>query len=70
MSIEVLKEELIKLSSIEKAEITHFMVELLTNEAFSLSEEWKKELDKREFALDNNLSIGQPARKVLEKYYQ
>jgi hypothetical protein len=68
MSIQTLKEELVKLSKLEQTELLHFMVELLTNDDFELSEDWKKELDRREEALKNRTSVGQPASDILSKY--
>ncbi len=68
MSIEVLKEVLQKLNKQEQAELMHFMVELLATDTTDLSDAWKKELDKREAALNNGTSVGQVARDVLNKY--
>ena len=68
MSIQAIKEEVSKLSREEQAELIHFMVELLAKDDFQLSEAWKKELDRREQALDKGVSIGKPAREVISKY--
>ena len=68
MSIQAIKEEVSKLSREEQAELIHFMVELLAKDDFQLSEAWKKELDRREQALDKGESIGKPAREVISKY--
>ena len=68
MSIEVLKEELSKLSRAEQAELMHFMIELLAKDEFHLTEEWKDELDRRESALEEGTSTGRPARDVIAKY--
>lgn len=68
MSIEVLKEVLQKLSKQEQAELMHFMVKLLASDNTELSDAWKKELDRRESALNDGTSEGQIARDVLNKY--
>ncbi len=68
MRIQVLKEELSKLSRTEQAELMHFMIELLAVDDFVLSQEWKAELEKREKALDEGTSIGKQLREVLSKY--
>ena len=68
MSIQAIKEEVIVLSKAEQAELMHFMVELLATDDFQLSDEWQKELERRETALENGASVGKPAREVLAKY--
>ncbi len=68
MSIQVIKEELRKLSKAQQAELMHFMIELLASEDFELSDEWKAELARREEALDQGTSVGKPARDVIAKY--
>ena len=68
MSIQVIKEEVSKLSKSEQAELMHFMIELLATDSFELSEEWKSELDSREDALKSGASVGKSAREVLAKY--
>ena len=68
MSIEVLKEVLQKLNKQEQTEFMHFMVELLATDNADLSDAWKKELDRREIALNDGTSVGQTAKDVLNKY--
>lgn len=68
MSVQTIKKHLANLSRVEQAEIMHFMVELLAIDDFSLSEEWKTELNRREQALENGTSVGRPAKSVLAKY--
>lgn len=68
MSIQALKEEVIALSKAEQAELMHFMIELLATDNFQFSDEWQEELERREIALENNTSVGKPAREVLAKY--
>lgn len=62
MSIQILKEELSKLSRAEQAELMHFMVELLAKDNFELTPAWKAELDRREEALDKGTSVGKPVK--------
>ncbi|NRB46994.1 MAG: addiction module protein [Saprospiraceae bacterium] len=68
MTVQLLKEEVSKLSKLQQAELMHYLVELLTAEEFVLSEEWKGEIDRREQALNDGTSIGRPAKDVLTKY--
>ena len=68
MSIELLKAELQRLNRQEQAELMHFMVELLATDNFQLTNEWKKELDRRAEALNNDTSVGRSAIEVLKKY--
>ena len=68
MGIEALKEELQKLTKVEQTEVMHYMVELLAGDNFKLSDAWKKELDRRKASLDDESSIDQQARDVLNKY--
>jgi hypothetical protein len=68
MTLQSLKKEVSKLSRKEQAELMHFMVELLSGDPFTLSQEWIAELDKREKALEEGASVGKPAREVLAKY--
>lgn len=68
MSIQTIKKEVSKLNKKEQAELMHFMVELLAEDSFSLSNDWKKELDLREHALKDGTSIGKPAKDVIAKY--
>ena len=68
MSIQAIKEAVSKLSRAEKAELMHFMIELLATGDFQLSEAWIEELNRREVALDKGESVGKPARDVLSKY--
>ena len=65
MSIQVIKEEVSKLSKAEQAELMHFMIELLAADKFELSDEWKAELDRRDDALENSTSIGKAARDII-----
>lgn len=68
MTIQVLKEELLKLSKAQQIEVMHFMVEVIASDDFELSEEWKAELDKREEALEKGNSVGRSAKDVISKY--
>ena len=68
MSIQVIKEEVIKLNKAEQAELMHFMIELLATDNFELSAGWKAELDRREEALEKEGPVGRPAKEVLAKY--
>ncbi len=68
MTLQSLKKEVSKLSRKEQAELMHFMIELLSGDPFTLSQEWIAELDKREKALEEGASVGKPAREVLAKY--
>jgi len=69
MSIQNIKIEVSQMPRNEQAELMHFLIDLLTNDTFLISEEWNKELNKREKALEDGTSIGKPAREVLAKYY-
>ncbi len=68
MTLQSLKKEVSKLSRKEQAELMHFMIELLSGDPFTLSQEWIAELDKREKTLEEGASVGKPAREVLAKY--
>lgn len=68
MTVQLLKEEVRKLTKSQQAELMHYLVELLTAEEFVLSEEWKEEIYRREQALNDGTSIGPPAKDVLNKY--
>lgn len=68
MSVQSIKEEIKSWDKSQQAELMHFLVELLTNDQFQLSDNWKKELDKRTAALKNGTSIGRPAQDVIAKY--
>lgn len=69
MSIQNIKFEVSQLPRNEQAELMHFLIDLMTNDNFLISDEWQKELDKREKALEDSTSVGKPAREVLAKYY-
>ena len=68
MTIQTIKKEVQNWDKAQQADLMHFLVELLTNDQFQLSENWKNELAKREEALNNGTSLGRPARDVLAKY--
>ncbi|MFT4760613.1 MAG: hypothetical protein ACI9XO_003284 [Paraglaciecola sp.] len=68
MTIQKVKTEIQNWDKMQQADLMHFLVELLTNDKFQLSEAWEKELDKREEAHKNGTSVGRPAREVLAKY--
>ena len=68
MTIQAIKKEVQNWDKAQQADLMHFLVELLTNDQFQLSENWKNELNKREEALNNGTSVGRPARDVLAKY--
>jgi hypothetical protein len=68
MSIQAIKDEVCKLTKPQQAELMHFMIELMTSDNFELSDEWKKELDRREEALAKGDSIGKQAKDVIAKY--
>ncbi|MBL7794224.1 MAG: addiction module protein, partial [Saprospiraceae bacterium] len=56
------------LSKAEKAELMHFMIELLSDDDFELSQAWKTELDRREEALNSGVATGKPAKDIIAKY--
>lgn len=68
MTIESIKDEVIKLNKAEQAELIHFMVELLATDNFQVSKEWETEIERRSDALKAGTSVGKPAREVLAKY--
>ncbi len=68
MNIEIIKSEIQNWDKAKQADLMHFLVELLANDQFQLSEKWEKELQKREQALKTGASVGRPAREVLAKY--
>ncbi|MEM9888922.1 MAG: addiction module protein [Bacteroidota bacterium] len=68
MNLTEVKQNIIELNSEERAELMHFMVDLMEGEVFYLSDAWKVELKERERRLEQGLSIGKPAREVLSKY--
>ncbi len=68
MTIQNIKKEIQNWDKTQQADLMHFLVELLANDKFQLSEKWEKELNKREEALKNGTSVGRPAREVLAKY--
>ena len=68
MTIQSIKKEVQSWDKAQQADLMHFLVELLTNDQFQLSENWKNELAKREEALNNGTSVGRPARDILAKY--
>lgn len=68
MSLTAIKSSISELSPRERAELMHFMVDIMAEETLYLSENWKAELDARETALKNGTSVGKPAREVLAKY--
>ena len=68
MSVQAIKKEVSRLDKKQQAELMHYLVELLTDTEFRLSDEWKDELKKREQALENGTSVGRPARDVIAKY--
>ncbi|MEL6719759.1 MAG: addiction module protein [Bacteroidota bacterium] len=70
MSLTAIKSSISELSPRERAELMHFMVDMLAEETLYLSENWKTELDAREIALKNGTSVGKPVRDVLAKYGQ
>ena len=68
MNLTQVKENITQLNSQERAELMHFMVDLMEGDIFYLSDAWKKELDERERKLDQGIAVGKPAREVLAKY--
>ncbi len=68
MNIQAIKEEIQRWDKSQQADLMHFLIELLTNDQFQLSDDWKKELEKRTQALKNGTSVGRPAREVIAKY--
>ncbi|MGB0864375.1 MAG: addiction module protein [Saprospiraceae bacterium] len=70
MGIQNIKIEVSQLPRNEQAELMHFLIDLMSNDAFLISEGWEKELNNREESLENGTSVGQPAREVLAKYYK
>lgn len=68
MTLQSIKSEVKNLSIAEQAELMHFMIELLTTEHFTLSEEWKTELEQREKSLEKGDSKGKLLKDVLAKY--
>ncbi len=68
MHIQAIKDEVRKLSKAEKAELMHFMIELLSDDDFELSQAWKTELDRREEALNSGVATGKPAKDIIAKY--
>ncbi len=68
MNIQAIKEEIQRWDKSQQADLMHFLIELLTNDQSRLSDDWKKELDKRTQALKNGTSIGRPAHEVVAKY--
>lgn len=68
MSIQTIKKEVSKLNKKEQEELMQYMFDLLGNDNFYLSNDLKKEIDKRERALENGTSKGRPAREVIAKY--
>lgn len=68
MSIQTIKKEVSKLNKKEQEELMQFMFDLLGNDKFYLSNELKKEIDKREEAMENGTSKGRLAREVIAKY--
>ena len=68
MNVVAIKEEIQKWDKAQQADLMHFLVELLSNDKFQLSDTWKNELDKRMEALNNGSSSGRSARDVLAKY--
>jgi hypothetical protein len=45
MSIQNIKIEVSQLRRDEQAELMHFLINLMTDDTFLISEEWQKELD-------------------------
>ncbi|MEM8524690.1 MAG: addiction module protein [Bacteroidota bacterium] len=68
MNLTDVKQNIIELNSEERAELIHFIVDLMEGEVFYLSDAWKAEIEERERKLKQGLSIGKPAREVLAKY--
>ena len=68
MTIQTIKKEIQNWDKIQQADLMHFLVELLTNDKFQLSEGWEKKLNKREEALRNGTSVGRSAKEVLARY--
>lgn len=68
MTIQTIKGEIQNWDKTQQADLMHFLVELLANDKFEISEAWEKELDKREEAHKNGTAVGRPAREVLAKY--
>ncbi len=68
MGIEKIKKEVFRLTRSEQIELIHFVIDLLSTDDFELSDEWKKEIDRRVDALIRGTSIGRPARDVISKY--
>lgn len=67
MRLQIIKKEVSNLNKREQEELLQFIFELLGNDDFYLSNDLKKEIDKREEALKNKTSIGRPAREVIIK---
>ncbi|MEM1326357.1 MAG: addiction module protein [Bacteroidota bacterium] len=70
MSLVAVKENIVNLNQQERAELIHFLVDLMEGELFYLSDAWKQELEERERRLLSGASAGKPAREVLAKYVQ
>ena len=68
MTILEIKKEVTNLNKTEQADLIHYLVELLTNDKFQLSETWIEELDKREKAYRDGTSVGRPAREVIQEF--
>jgi putative addiction module component (TIGR02574 family) len=68
MSLAAVKSTIVELSAQEKAELMHFLVDMLAEETLYLSEEWKEELTSRAYKLEHGISVGKPIREVLKKY--
>lgn len=68
MTIQDLKKEVGNLDKAEQADLVHYLVELIANDKFQLSEALKKELNKREKAYRDGTSVGRPAREVIQEF--
>lgn len=68
MTILEIKKEVANLNKADQADLIHYLVELLTNDKFQLSEKWIEELDKREKAYRDGTSVGRPAREVIQEF--
>jgi len=68
MTLQIVKEEVQKWEKSLQADLMHYLVELLAKEKFQISEEEKKELNKRVQSLKNGTSVGRSAKDVLSKY--
>jgi len=68
MSLQDIKNVVRELPKSDQAELIHFLTDLLADDSFILTKEWKEELATREEALKNGDSIGRLAKDVLAKY--